>query len=162
MAALASSQFNAGIRIKATLAAEAKAEKSKNAAAGVTQSMLKKKRKAERNAEKVRERAALQLQVQQSAQQEQVEMEDDAEERERTEEVRVGSTLGKRAREERQRRKGTIPYAPGEKILLVGEGKSHAPRPLVLMRSLNSFRNPSFTQGISPLLIRYCNSLPLS
>lgn len=98
------------MRAKQRVAAEAKEEREKAKASGATQSQLKKQRKAERAIEKGKERA---------------------EEAGPVPEVVEGEPVqegkGKRAREERERKRGTIPYKLGEKILLIGEGMSPLP-----------------------------------
>lgn len=109
--ALTNSVANAALRAKARAAVIAKEERAKSSVAGATQSQLKKQRKAERALEKGKERAA-----------EEAGMAEMAENGEK-EAVVVAEGKGKRAREERERTRGTIPYKLGEKVLLVGEGE---------------------------------------
>lgn len=79
---------------------------------------------------------------------------------------------GKRAREERDRRRGTIPYALGEKVLLVGEGSSLHSRIIqlslltrtgvnrkFLLRSFTTFNRTGSCHSSSPAghFIRYAS-----
>lgn len=75
---------------------------------------MKKKRKLERAAEREQERAEIAA-AEAVTEQELVEGEEKV--------VAATEGKGKRAREERERRRGTVPYGLGEKILLVGEGE---------------------------------------
>lgn len=103
------------MRSKAAGAAEDKEQRAKNSAAGETQAQMKKKRKLERAAERVAERAELEAAAARAT----LALEE-GEEAVVVKDAAEGK--GKRAREERERRKGTVPYALGEKILLIGEG----------------------------------------
>lgn len=75
---------------------------------------MKKKRKLERAAEREQERAD----VAAAEAVTEVELADGEEKK-----FAAVESKGKRAREERERRRGTVPYGLGEKILLVGEGE---------------------------------------
>lgn len=117
-AALRNSIANAEMRAKERKAALDKDERAKSKASGATQAQLKKARKLERATEKGKERAleeAGAIEVKTVEESDEVAVE--------AEKVELKEGKGKRAREERERRRGTIPYNLGEKILLVGEGK---------------------------------------
>lgn len=85
---------------------------------------MKKQRKLARQAEKGKERAMDEANANAAAAAAIEGVEGDEAENEA---VQVEGT-GKRAREERERRKGTIPYKLGEKVLLVGEGTASSSR----------------------------------